>query len=423
MYNINVYENLKHGKIIDTIDVKDWFERIKTLETKYRNLVSSAREEGKYDEDGRINKLYEGIKLLLPCITCNFTFNKYKNDSNIINSTGLLFIDIDNDSFDINILDKSKVFTYYHSLDGKGYHLIVKVNNLNLDNFKETYLYICNDLGILNFIDRNCIRKTQYSIISFDKDIFINDDCFVYDSLNNIFLKKDNNKKVQYNIIKEEEIGNGEPFLKSDSFIKLKFKTELDEYPENCVLIKEGKEYVECFIPFSIYKNRRVLVEGQKHKVLTCYINNLIYLNPTVPREQLIATLKAIVGRMHNLMIPNANLIAIVDNKLKQQREGTLLPIRAKLKYYWVDPKCDNKKTEYLKKQGNVSITLIDKFFDRINDIDVKITIDLIIEKTGLCRSTVKRKLTDEMKEIIKKHNKNLKNEKRIHTNKGIVSE
>ncbi len=111
------------------------------------------------------------------------------------------------------MIDKSKVFAYYHSLDNKGYHVIVKVNDLNLDNFKNTYLSICNDLGILDYIDRNCIKKTQYTVISFDENIFINDNCFVYNSLENkIFGKR--NKKVQHNTKKEEEIGNGEPFLK-----------------------------------------------------------------------------------------------------------------------------------------------------------------------------------------------------------------
>ena len=414
-YVVNNYESLNKPDISGDINIKDWFNQIKAPNKAIRGVISLARELGKYDENGAKNPIYDGLKSILPCVTYNFLFKDKKENKNIIGNTGLMFIDIDDSSFDIDILDKTKVFSYYHSLDNKGYHVIIKVNNLNIKNFKETYLSICNDLNILDFIDRNAIRGTQYAVTSFDENIFINDDCFIYDSLkDNSFSKKDiiekEIKKVSKVLLKdEEEITTSDTFLtKNNNFIKLKFKKELDVYNEECVHIKEGELFYECYIPFSVVENKRLLIEGQKHTVLTCYINNLLCLNPTVSREQLIATIKSITTTTYSLRIPIDNLNAIIDNKLKQQREGTLTPIGCKLKYYWVNPLCENKRNSVGKKRNEETKLTIEEFFiNGIKDINIKLNQEIISEIVGLSLSTIKRNLTKEMKEIIKTYNKN----------------
>lgn len=411
-YQINNYEKITTSVVLGKINVLDWFNQIKAPNKAIRSIISLAREFGKYDENGVKNPLYDGLKSMLPCVTYNFLFKNKKEDKEIIRNTGLMFIDIDDDSFDINIIDKNKVFGYYHSLDGKGYHIIVKVDGLTFKNFKETYLNICDDLNILDFIDRNAIKKSQYTITSFDENIFINDDCFIYDSLkDNSFSNKNKEveKRTEVLLKKEEEITTSVQFLeKNTNFIKLKFKKELDVYNEECVHIKEGKEFYECYIPFSVVENKRLLIEGQKHKMLTCYINNLLCLNPTVSRDQLIATIKSITTSTYSLRIPIGNLIAIVDNKLKQQMEGTLTPIGCKLKYYWVNPLCENKRNSVGKKKNEETKLIIEDFFiNGIKNLNIKLNQQKISEIVGLSSKTINRNITEEMKEIIKTYNKN----------------
>lgn len=131
---INVYQNLKNPNVESTITVENWLNMIQSSE--HSELIRVARMYPK----GSVQ--YNAIKSTLPCVTYNFLFDCYKKNSNIISSTGLLYVDIDGVDFDINMLDKTKIFAYYKSFGGNGFGILIKVNGLTIDNFTNTYQFI-----------------------------------------------------------------------------------------------------------------------------------------------------------------------------------------------------------------------------------------------------------------------------------------
>ena len=171
-FQINAYKSIKSPKVDSTIPITDWFTLIKN--SSYSDLITKARL-GNLD--------YDKTKGSLPCVTYNFVFDGYKTNENIITSTGLIYIDIDNPTFDINKLDTSKVHSYYRSFGGKGYAVLVKVSGVTLNNFDSTYASVTNELGLIEYVDIQAAKATQFNVLSFDSNIFINDNAYTFSSV------------------------------------------------------------------------------------------------------------------------------------------------------------------------------------------------------------------------------------------------
>ena len=171
MYKINLYENLRSPQNPKVISIDRYVDFIK--EGINENQVLNARLYGK----GTI--LYDRIKANRYCVTHNFLYNGYKSDDNIISSTGLLYYDID-EPIDISTLDESKIFIRHKSLGGIGSSIVVKAYNITSDNFDSNYLSIAAELGIANKIDNNASKKSQFTVISYDKDVYYNPDSYEF---------------------------------------------------------------------------------------------------------------------------------------------------------------------------------------------------------------------------------------------------
>lgn len=136
----------------------------------------------------RNEKLYDEYKACVPCITPNFLYRNTHEDINIIRPTGLLYIDIDPKKgqpfdFDPKILDKSKIYSYFKTFSGIGYGILVKVEGLTKENFKDTFHAICQDLGISQYFDKNARKASQYLALSYDPDVYFNPDSFLFSSV------------------------------------------------------------------------------------------------------------------------------------------------------------------------------------------------------------------------------------------------
>jgi hypothetical protein len=148
----------------------DWFEFIK--ESSFSQTITSARA-GLLD--------YTEVKLnSTPCVTYNFLYDKYKKDKNIICSTGLMYIDIDDPSFDVTKVDANKIYSIYHSFGGLGYGIVVKIDGLTKENFNHNYKLVVKDLGLEEYIDLNAAKASQYNVLSYDPDILVNKLAKVY---------------------------------------------------------------------------------------------------------------------------------------------------------------------------------------------------------------------------------------------------
>jgi hypothetical protein len=395
---INYFESVTKPAISKNIEVNDYLQLIKN--SHYSSIIEQIRSK-------EIDK--KAVKQTLPAVAWNFIFNKYKKDSNIIKSTGYLYYDIDNydNLFNINLLNKDFVFCYYKSVGGNGYAIIVRVNNINIDNFEKNYYEIAKILNINEFIDKNAGKKSQYNILSYDPNIYINNNSFIFDANNVINIEINNDIEVNNNINNND---NSLIEYSNNNFIKLKYKVELDNYNnEECIFIQEGKLYYECFIPFDNKKIREIK-EGKRELIYSSYINNLILLNPQVDRKQLYFVLSNLQNKYSTNKLNDKELYNIIDYKLKNK--DNLKPLNPRLKKYWVNPKSINKYNAYQNKREENTKKILYQFFgDIIYNINSKITYKTISEYTGLSEVTIKRNITNDMKNDIKQFNNQFDNQ------------
>ena len=311
-FQINTYENIRKPSIKSTIVIEEWFKLIKS--SNYSDDIIKAR-------NGILD--YNKTKLSLPCITYNFLFDGYKKDNNIVSSTGLLYIDIDNSEFNINLLDLSKIYSYYHSFGGKGYSIIVKVNNLTTTNFKDTYYDIASVLGITKYIDIQAVKASQFNVLSYDENIYINPSSIGFDSINtdnyslnfappSIVIKEE--KKKTYTI--EGRANN----------INLRFDN-LDEIDiplnEDFITNWEGYEYIKCFIPMK-------KVSLNRNNFLLSYCTNLVCLNLHIDLEICLEVMRSVNKFGCEVPVDEKQLRRIVTSIFKYKEDGTLKPI-----YFW----------------------------------------------------------------------------------------
>jgi len=311
---LNVYDNIRSPQVKDFITIEEWFFLIK--ESKYSQLIVQARSFGK------AHLIYDSVKATLPAITYNFTFRSRKTNDNIVSNTGLLYIDIDDLSFDISILDTSKVFAFYKSYGGLGYSLLVQVDGLNKDNYELTYSSICQDLGLSNYHDKGAKKCTQFNVLSYDPDIFINYNSFIFSSsLSSLIINIDFStpsivikKEKTYTTVEVEKV--------KDKPIDIRFNNlneiEVDgEYSVNW----EGWDFINCWMPF------RRIATGRRNNTLLSYTNNLVWLNPNIT----ISMTENILSRVNNKIceepVSYAQIKRIVSSIFNYKKDGLLKPI------------------------------------------------------------------------------------------------
>ena len=303
---IQTYKNITSPEVLRKINITDWLNDIEV--GTFSTQINKLRLLTKNSKDFNI------IKQSLPCCTYNFYYDTYKKDCNILHSTGFLFIDVDNLSIDINNDLKSKVYAIYKSVSNNGYHIIVKVlnipNNIDLISFNEFYKSICIDLNIIDYIDYNAIRRSQFSIVSYDPELYYNEDCIVYEfkksylSLTNLTIN-DNNTYVS---VPKVTFSNIHDVANVDNGFKVN---------------KDGWDYFECKIPFKV-KN------GSRQSFLSSYCNNYILLNKHLNQQSVYKTMLKVnqLGCINPLT--ENEIYKIVDYKFKNKE--TLKPIMQKKK-------------------------------------------------------------------------------------------
>lgn len=297
--SINTYEKLGNPTIKSTISVNDWFDLISNSE--YSETITLARH-GKLD--------YNAIKRSLPCVTYNFLYDNNKNDDNIISSTGLMYIDIDNSEFNIDLIDTSKVFAYYKSFGGKGYAIIVKVNGLTKFNFKSTYIGVINQLGLLDFADKNAIKASQFNVLSFDANIFVNSNPFIFNTIENTPKPSVIEKKEQHI---QRAWGYKSNSIRFDDIDRIEIEGDY-------IVNWEGYENIKCFIPMKKFK------AGSRNNFLLGYCNNFVYLNPNLN----IQAVNQIINRVNIVAceppVSISQVNRVVNSIFNYKKDGTLSP-------------------------------------------------------------------------------------------------
>jgi hypothetical protein len=311
MNKLNLYNNVSSPSVVKDVSVGDWFSMIKGSD--YSDLIMGARS-GELD--------YEKVKSSqMPCVTYNFLYDSYKKDSNIISPTGLIYFDIDDPSFNPDSVDKSKVYAMYRSFGGLGWAIIVKVDGLTKENFAYNYTLIAKNIGAEGFVDINARKASQFSILSFDKDIYVNDNTIT-------FVAEETKYCTQTCVIRNLERGIytrrgaiSEATDVESSNIPLRFDNLGDiEFEGDFTTNWDGYDWVKCWIPMKKLRSNR-------NSTLLSYCNNLVWLNPHITKERTIRIMCSVNEIAFIKPLDKKKVLGVVDSIFTYLSEGGLKPL------------------------------------------------------------------------------------------------
>jgi len=449
------FQKLKKIKDVDAKNA-DWitesniYQLIKTGD-KHKNLVIEARIAGKE------NPIYVKNKHKVPKIMWYASFQNKINNNNVESLTNFIYCDLD-DVTNIDVIkDELKQFPFiraiWKSFGAKGLGFVVKCNNVTAENYKDIYHAIGKYIGY-NLCEKAC-KITQGNVLSFDPDIYINEDPTVFDTSEIVINKnKLNNKKGNYSektiSYKERcQVGQGnsksipapinnkihvdiDTLRISDSFLSNNndemninyrvpytyhsiyinkekrtwlvndtlynntiFKTKIPERlfeNEDYKVFYYGYEYVEAYVP------KGGITQGQRTFSLINLTAKIIYLNPRYGYDDILAVIKRINNNLVEPNLPEEKVIGIVSDCWNRYNNGNLV-VNYKKRKIAFNPKSKLCKEEKLSICGEYSAWFRrekrdNKLLDAISSLakgDAIITQKLMAEEAGMSIRTIKR--------------------------------
>jgi hypothetical protein len=393
MYQINEFKSSKEPKVVNTTGVIQILNRIKKSGQTTSEII-------KVRELGKANPNYQVEKTNLPTVRFNFLFDKKANNNNIIKSTGLIYIDVD----DCEVIDLSNQLIYaaWKSVSNCGYGILVKVDGLTLDNFSSTYISIANQLG-LN-ADKGAKKATQQTILSYDPELYYNPNSIIFEAIN---------EKVSSSSIQKEErlIGVDDTF--SD---KLRFNNINDyftgENEDKDYIVFEGDKQtiIAPYLPYRIQ-------EGKRNITLYFHLTQYAQLNPSIGSGVMIKLAEKIVSHFEGEEYSEGKIRSIVNSVLTKRENGELELFYNQERRILFNP---NKQITKLQKQKIVGQIMgqmkrektSQEIYDVIENwnfnLDGKITQQGIAEKSEKGIATIKR-YWSEFKDYVKMQNKAIK--------------
>lgn len=194
--NVTVFKCCKSKTVDETKSLDDIFNVIKT-----GGYIAGCRNLEEYTEIGR-KLLNEGnapaYKVFkesrMPAIMTNALFEKGRKSTDPHSFQEVQYVMFDIDKMEDVVLwledlheNPSKYdmfYAVYISLSGNGLHILVAVRGLTDENFKDCYKHIASEIGIkynLN-VDMSCCDIARLCILSYDPNIFINEQAEVLDA-------------------------------------------------------------------------------------------------------------------------------------------------------------------------------------------------------------------------------------------------
>ncbi|WP_405608369.1 hypothetical protein [Polaribacter sp. Asnod1-A03] len=258
---ISFFKNVKSPKIIGEIDVYEFIESIKKPKKDVFKLILEARKCYKNNK-----YRYDYIKTILPCFTLNFNFRHKKSNENIKSPTGLIYLDLD-DEKEID-LNNRYIFASWLSLSNNGRGILVKVENLNLENFKETYVAIAKELNLR--LDMHAGKATQYNVHSFDEYLYLNEDSLTWIVDNSVIENSTPISPLKRKKKKDNSVLGGKQKIRFNNF------DEFDFNGRKYVFFKEEKKLMASIV---VPKN---IVAGRRNSIVYAIAYQLKGLNPQI---------------------------------------------------------------------------------------------------------------------------------------------
>lgn len=410
---LNKFNNCYDKSVSDVTTQLGWWDDIKS--GKYKDEVQYLR--GLYTTDR--NK-YSKVKTeLLPVVSYQFNFNKRLNNDNIIQSTNLMFLEVDGKShpdFKIDMINKSMVYTYYRSLSNDGYHIIAKTNGVTKNNFKDAFSYVVNAIGLSDYYDKDAKKMIQPSIISYDPDLYINENPFIF-QFSDSFVGEQASVSIKYN--------NGRKVAENASgdykfiFSNIDEVTSSIEFGEATTYVDfNGVNVIECLCLPNTIK------DGNRQNALLGYCNNLVILNPDATEMQVMN----MMGRVNSVMCVNPvgreRIANIVKSVFKYKYDGGLKPkyTTRKIifdhsikKLYTKAEKFEIVNQILTEKRANDSIAKLSEIIDGWDiSVNGKITQTKICKFYSISKTTV-NKYWSEFEGVANEINSNYKEFKKLY--------
>jgi hypothetical protein len=379
-YWINHFENCISPPVLGKITVDEVLHKIKNGDENLLN-IKNAREFGKSHQ-----KYDEIKKTVLPTYRFNFIFEGYAKDIKIIESTGLIYIDVDDT---IEIPHSDYIYAKWRSLSNKGYGILVKVDNLTLDNFKEVYTSLGMALGVK--VDNGACKAIQQNVLSYDPYLYFNADSRVYQC-------KDIKKASLNNIKKKKEcISVNEAF--KDTFA---IKERIDNSYEYFVGDNYDKDYLYFENKVTIcapYMPWNGVEKGNRNNFLFRVLSQFALLNPHLGRDYLFN--KSIYfNKKMNPNLTKTEINSVITSVINKREEGSLKMYYNKERLILFNPNKKLTKSEKSKIKGMIvgakrAKLTEDAIYEIIENWDFelfgKITQKSVIELNIFSRSTVQR--------------------------------
>jgi len=400
MYKITKYRNAQSSIIQDTLMIEEVFEIIEKGDSKL-NHIKHARsfEKGSTDYD-------EVRKFLIPTFRFNFLFKDKAANNNITKPTGLIYIDADL----IDTIPQSDfIFAKWKSLSLTGYCILVKVQNLSFDNFKDYYNKISSILNINS--DAGARKATQQTIQSYDPDIYINYNSTIYNCSDIRKVSSPTKQKKEGECLTTDDTLSSVP-----QNIKFRYDNIDDYFIDNnyqYIVFNEDKEKL-CipFIPKRVEK-------GNRNQYLFTYLSQILTLNPSMSKVYMSSMANNLNLKVMKPKLPDNEVQNIVSSIYKLKDANELKMYFNKERRIIFNPKFKitfkDKMKIVNKELGNIaSKKTSQKIYECIEEWDFesegKITQRKVANLTALSTSTVKRHW-HQFKSFVKELNDGFKEE------------
>jgi len=291
MYKITQYENIKSTRVIDILSIE---EVLKIMKDGNESLpfIKMAREFGKGSSQ------YDMIKENnLITFRYNFIFKDSAANKNIIAPTGLIYIDVDSDSV---VPESEYVYASWKSLSNMGYGLLVKVDNLSVDNFKYVYKEVSNLIGVES--DKNASKPIQQTVLSYDSNLYYNSDSITYSYVEPVKASPAINLKKERGYL-----STNDTFIEQIPNTKVRFNNINDYFKDTddaYIVFREEKELVcNPFVP-------RKVELGKRNSILFIYFSQIVALNPSIHKTYL-----KLLGDSININVMKPKLL---DNEINR---------------------------------------------------------------------------------------------------------
>lgn len=294
------------SNVLGSDSTQEFLNKIQYGNNNYLHLIEEARDI--YYKDAY---RYTNIKRnCLPCYSLNFRFNKFRRNANIIDSTGYIYLDIDGTT-DINF-NHTLLNASWLSLSGKGRGALVKVKGLTPINFNNNYNLISKELGIES--DAGARKSTQVNVLSYDPNLFINDNSDYWECKTNNEKIPHNSSNINTHTIVTTEMG--EKILQDIRYDNLEEVLPKIEFDGDAIYDHKDKiHYCKVKLPFN------AIEKSSRNMILSSIAYQIRALNPFIQSTVLLRIMVSINYKIciEPLSIHEIEMMVVSTMKIEQK--------------------------------------------------------------------------------------------------------